>query len=181
MYWRIIASERTEFGNFLERKMKFKKTLMAAVLAGAAFNVQADAPGGPGCGWGNMLFEGSSGTPMHLLATIVNGTSGNKTFGMTSGTNGCDTSGALSYSGNNLLAMEGVLEEVAQDIAVGEGEALTALSVSMGIKQEERADFNRTLHQNFSTIFPHENVTAEEVMANIQNVLKRDGQLASNA
>ncbi|TVP53483.1 MAG: DUF3015 domain-containing protein [Halomonadaceae bacterium] len=161
--------------------MKFKKTLFAAVLVGASFNVQANAPGGPGCGWGNMLFEGSNGTPVHLLASIVNGTSGNATFGMTSGTNGCDTSGALAYDGNSLLAMDGVLEEVAHDIAVGEGEALTALSVSMGIKSQDRAEFNRTLHQNFAAIFTHENVTAEEVMANIQTVLKGNEKLALNS
>ena len=77
------------------------------------------------------MFEGKSGLPVHLLATTVNGTSGNKTFGMTSGTNGCDTSGALTYDGKSLLAMNGMLEEVAQDMAVGHGEALTALSVSM--------------------------------------------------
>ncbi|WP_421711940.1 DUF3015 family protein [Alcanivorax sp.] len=68
-----------------------KKTLIAATLLGASTSAMAVAPGGPGCGWGNMLFEGNSGLPMHLLATIVNGTSGNATFGMTTGTNGCDT------------------------------------------------------------------------------------------
>jgi hypothetical protein len=38
-----------------------------------------------------MLFEGQRGTPAHFLASTTNGTSGNATFGMTSGTNGCST------------------------------------------------------------------------------------------
>ena len=155
-----------------------KKTLIAATLLGASTSAMAVAPGGPGCGWGNMLFEGNSGLPMHLLATIVNGTSGNATFGMTTGTNGCDTNGSLTYSGQSLLGMTGVMEEVAQDMATGEGEALTALSVSMGIQADDRALFNAAMHENFAVIFPHQDVTAEEVMANITEVMKQDESLS---
>ncbi|MGM0433753.1 MAG: DUF3015 family protein, partial [Pseudomonadota bacterium] len=92
------------------------KTLLALLLS-TPMIAQASAPGGAGCGWGNMLFEGHSGTGYHLMATFVNST-GNRTFGMSSGTNGCDTSGALSYHGENMLAQAGVMEEVAQDMAV---------------------------------------------------------------
>lgn len=157
-----------------------KKTLLAAMLLGSSMSVHAVAPGGPGCGWGNMLFEGSAGLPAHLLATFVNDAiSGNATFGMTSGTNGCDTSGALTYGGKSLLAMDGVMEEVAQDMAMGEGEALTALSVSMGIAAEDRARFNTLMHENFATVFPSQDVTAEQVMDNIVAVMRKDEKLAT--
>ena len=155
-----------------------KRILIGTVLAAASMNVFAVAPGGPGCGWGNMLFEGQSGMPMHLLATFVNGTTGNATFGMTTGTNGCDTSGALTYSGQSLLGMTGVMEEVAQDMATGDGEALTALSVSMGIQTEDRARFNALMHENFAAIFPNQDVTAAEVMASITDVMKQDQALS---
>ena len=157
-----------------------KKTLIAAALLGASTSAMAVAPGGPGCGWGNMLFEGQSGMPMHLLATLVNGTSGNATFGMTTGTNGCDTSGALSYSGKSLLSMNGVLEEVAMDMATGQGEALTALSVSLGVPAEDRAHFNQVMHQNFSVIFSRDDVTAGEVADQISAVMKSDEILAKH-
>ena len=156
-----------------------KKTLLALALVGTSFGAQANAPGGPGCGWGNMVFEGQSGMPVHLVATIVNGTSGNKTFGMTSGTNGCDTSVPLAYHGESMLAQKGVLEEVAQDMAVGDGEALTALSVSMGIQPEDRGHFKKTMHENFNTIFSKEDVTAGEVMNNIRSVMSSDEKLAT--
>ncbi|MBM7333256.1 MAG: DUF3015 domain-containing protein [Alcanivorax sp.] len=155
-----------------------KRAFLAAALLGASFSAHAVAPGGPGCGWGNLIFEGKSGMPVHLLATIVNGTSGNATFGMTSGTNGCDTSGALTYSGESLLSMNGVLEEVAQDMATGEGEALTALSVSMGISTEDRAHFNGLMRDNFAAIFPSQDVSAAEVMQNITAVMQQDQKLA---
>jgi hypothetical protein len=155
-----------------------KKTIIAALLLGSAAGANATAPGGPGCGWGNMLFEGQSGLPMHLLATLVNGTSGNATFGMTTGTNGCDTSGSLSYSGKSLLAMTGVLEEVAMDMATGQGEALTALSVSLGVDSADRAHFNKVMHENFSVIFSRDDVTAGEVADQISAVMKSDQILA---
>lgn len=155
-----------------------KKILLATALLGASFSAHAVAPGGPGCGWGNLIFEGKSGMPVHFLATTVNGTSGNATFGMTSGTNGCDTSGSLTYSGESLLAMNGVLEEVAQDMAVGDGEALTALSVSMGIQTEDRARFNALMHDNFASIFPSQDVSAGQVMENITAVMQQDQTLA---
>ena len=154
-----------------------KKYLLGAALLGASLSAHAVAPGGNGCGWGNLLFEGQSGLPAHFLASTTNGTSGNATFGMTSGTNGCDTSGALTYDGQSLLAMNGMLEEVAQDMAVGHGEALTALSVSMGIKQEDRAHFDSVMHQHFATVFPSQDVTAGQVMDNIHTVMKSDRQL----
>ncbi len=155
-----------------------KKILLAGALLGASMSASAVAPGGPGCGWGNMVFEGKSGLPVHLLATIVNGTSGNATFGMTSGTNGCSTDGALTYNGSSLLSMNGVLEEVAHDVAMGEGEALTALSVSMGVEAQDREHFNAVLHNNFDSIFTSEDVTAAEVQANINAVLKADEALS---
>lgn len=154
-----------------------KKVIFAAGLLGASLTAHADAVGGNGCGWGNLLFEGKSGLPVHLLASTTNGTSGNASFGMTTGTNGCST-GKLTYYGKSLLAMNGVLEEVAQDMAVGQGEALTALSVSMGIPAEDRGHFNTVMHQNFSAIFTSENVTASEVADNINAVMKKDEKLA---
>lgn len=158
-----------------------KKLLFAAVLVGASTSAYAVSPGGPGCGWGNMLFEGSSGPAPHVVAYTTNATSGNATFGMTSGTNGCSTGSALTYGGQNLLAMNGVMAEVAQDMAVGQGEALTALAVSMGIEPQDRAHFEQVMHSHFAAIFPSRDVTAAQVMGNITSVMQQDAVLAKYA
>lgn len=154
-----------------------KKLLIGAMLLGMSSSAFAVAPGGPGCGWGNMLFAGHSGLAYHVLASIVNGTSGNKTFGMTTGTNGCSTNGALTYGGQNLLAMNGMLDQVAQNMAQGHGEALTALAVSMGVHKQDRAHFDQVMHQNFARIYPTDSVTAGQVMANIDHVMAQDQTL----
>ena len=83
-----------------------KRILLGTLMTIASASAFAVAPGGPNCGWGNMLFKGQSGLPSHFVASTTNGTSGNATFGMTSGTNGCSTNGTLTYGGKPLLVVQ---------------------------------------------------------------------------
>jgi len=152
-----------------------KKLLTGAILLAASSSAFAVAPGGPDCGWGNMLFEGDSG-PVHFLATTTNGTSGNKTFGMTSGTNGCSMNGTLTYGGKSMLGS--IMDEFSQDVAMGQGEALNAVAVMMGVAKEDRDTFAKVTHDNFATLFPSESVTAEEVLAALEGIMKADSKLA---
>ena len=157
-----------------------KKTILAAALAltMAPLTASAVAPGGPNCGWGNMLFEGQSGLAIHLIASIVNGTSGNGSIGMTLGTNGCSSDGALTYGGQNLLDTAEFMDDIAHDIALGEGEALDALALLVGIAPVDRATFAQVTHDNFQTIFPSADTNAEEVLKAIGEVMKTNEQLA---
>ena len=155
-----------------------KKIITGIIMLSASSTAMAVAPGGSGCGWGNMLFEGQSG-PVHFLATTTNGTSGNKTFGMTTGTNGCSTDGSLSYGGSSLIGS--IMNELTEDVAKGEGDALTAVAVMYGIEENDRQAFADATHDNFAAIFPSEDVTAEQVMASLNDVIKNDTRLAKYA
>lgn len=154
-----------------------KRILMAIILLGASSSALAVSPGGPNCGWGNLLFEGKNGLGMHLLATLFNGSTGNATFGMTTGTNGCNVDGNLTYRGENLLSMTGVMDEVAHDMAQGQGEALTALAVALGVDSSDRAHFDQVMYNNFDSIFPDDSVTVHQVAENIHHTMASDGQL----
>ncbi|ORE89103.1 hypothetical protein ATO7_04470 [Oceanococcus atlanticus] len=156
-----------------------KKLITGAVLLGAASTASAVAPGGPNCGWGNMLFAGQSGIVYHFLASTTNGTSGNNTFGMTSGTNGCSTDGTLTYGGKAMVSA--MLDEFSEDVARGEGDALTAVAVAFGIEADDRATFARVAHDNFEVIFPSADVTADHVIASLESLIKADPQLAKYA
>ncbi|MBB3048553.1 hypothetical protein FHR99_002827 [Litorivivens lipolytica] len=158
-----------------------KKILMASVLATASASSFAVVPGGDSCGWGNMLFEGKSGLPVHVVASITNGTSGNNTLGMTSGTNGCSANGTLTYGGKPLINLGAILDEFSEDVARGDGEALTAVAVSMGVENSDRAHFKTLMHNNFETLFPSESVNAEQVMASMLDLMRADAQLARYA
>ena len=155
------------------------KVLLAAALTLGSGAAMAEAPGGPDCGWGNMLLEGQSGVGPHLLATITNGTSGNKTFGMTSGTNGCSTDGSLTYGGSSMISS--IMDEFSEDVARGHGEALDAVAVMMGVEKADRSHFAQTVHKNFGTLFPHDKVTAKEVTDSLLTVMQADARLAKYA
>lgn len=154
-----------------------KQVLLGAMLLTASIASVAEAPGGPNCGWGNMLFEGQSGTPSHLVASLTNGSTGNATFGMTSGTNGCSTGGTLTYGGKEMVDVGALLDEFSEDVARGDGEVLTAVAVSLGVSQEDRPAFKQAMHQHFDLIFPSEDVTTEQVLASMWSVLEKDEKL----
>lgn len=153
-----------------------KPLLIGSLIMGASTLAFADNSG-PGCGWGSMLFEGSSGTPSHVVAATTNGTSGNNTFGMTSGTNGCDTSKTLDYKGTSAVVFHN-MDRLSSDIAKGEGEILDTVASVMGIESADVPTFKRVLHENFDTLYPTSDVTSEQVVNAIITVMSKEQSLA---
>lgn len=156
-----------------------KKIIVSSALLLASSMANAAAPGGPGCGWGNMLFNGQSGLGPHLFAATTNGTSGNASFGLTFGTNGCDAGAILTYDGNAMVDLSGVLDDFSEAVAMGQGEAIIAVAGMYGIQQsDDVAAFAQLAHQNFDQLFPSADVTAEQVSRNVYHMLKTDKNLA---
>ncbi len=153
-----------------------KRVLIVATFLGMSGAAMAEAPGGPNCGWGNMLMDGQSGLGAHIIASLTNGTSGNATFGMTTGTNGCSANGKLTYGGKSLVGA--VMDEFSEDVARGDGEALTAVAVAMGVEESDRALFKQVMHDNFASLFPSADVTAEQVSERVVELMRANDQLA---
>jgi len=153
-----------------------KKILAGLALLSVSSVSFAGAAGGSSCGWGNMLFEGQSGTASHVLALTTNGTSGNNTFGVTTGTNGCSSSGSLSYGGKNVVSS--IMGEFSEDVARGNGDALDTVAVVYGVAPADRDQFAKVMHENFAAIFPNENVTADQMMVSIESLMKADSTLS---
>lgn len=106
---------------------------------------------------------------MQVLAATLNGTSGNQTFGMTTGTSGCNPSGvwASNEELNNFTSQN--LEKLASDMAKGSGETLDAFAELAGVADKDA--FFASSQANFSKIFTHDKITAGEVLANMDAVL----------
>ena len=151
-----------------------KRMIFAVVLSLSASTAFAEAAGGNGCGWGNLLFKGQSGAAAHILGITTNGSSGNNTLGVTTGTNGCSTSGTIEYGGKEMVDVSGVMDEFGEDMARGDGEVITTVAVSLGIPPEHRDEFKSTMRDNFDSIFTSEDVTFEEVLANMWLVMEND-------
>ena len=157
-----------------------KKVIAGLILISASSvstTASAVAAGGAeGCGWGNALFKGQSGMPSHVIAGITNVTFGNQTFGMTTGTNGCTTTGTLGYGGQSVVSA--IMDEFSEDVARGEGDAMNTVAVVYGVEAQDRDAFAKVMHENFTTLFPNEDVTAEEMMASIEEIMKADATLS---
>jgi len=100
---------------------------------------------------------------------------------MSSGTNGCNTGGRLTYGGRSLLSFSNILTEFSEDVAQGDGEALDAVAVMFGIEKQDRGAFAEVAHANFDKLFPSENVSAEQVLQTLFEVMKNDQRLAKYA
>lgn len=131
------------------------------------------------CGWGSKVFEGQRGVVPQVLAATTNGTSGNQTFGITSGTSGCTQDGLVSSNWKIALFIDGNKEKLARDMSVGQGETLEALANLIGIRDEDKATFFRLTKDHFGTIFAADVVSAEQVLAGLKQALASDAQLSS--
>ncbi len=141
-----------------------KKFIAGAILVSSSTLAFAANPYA-GCGLGSaVVFPDANEWHEHVLAATTNGTSGNQTFGMTSGTLGCEgANGPLKLA---QAFMEDNMDQLALDAAKGQGETLAALAEVIGVEAQDTAAFNRTMQSNFDSMFNADatSATAYEAM-----------------
>ncbi len=137
----------------------------------------ARGDGAGGCGWGSYLFNGNSGVGAHVLAVTTNGSFGNNTFGLSSGTNGCDANQAIKYKGGQIY-MSANMTKLAEDMSRGQGETLAGLAETLGIADPDKPLFYSQVKNHFADIYPHESVSGVEAMNALIVVMKSDPALA---
>ncbi|MCD8521305.1 MAG: DUF3015 domain-containing protein [Saccharospirillaceae bacterium] len=141
-----------------------KKFIAGAILVSSSTLAFAANPYA-GCGLGSaVVFPDANEWHEHVLAVTTNGTSGNQTFGITSGTLGCEgANGPLKLA---QAFMEDNMDQLALDAAKGQGETLAALAEVIGVDAQDTAAFNRTMQSNFDSMFNADatSATAYEAM-----------------
>jgi hypothetical protein len=133
------------------------------------------------CGWGSKVMDGQSGIAPQVLGATTNGTSGNQTFGITSGTSGCTQDGVVSSSWKTAMFIDGNKSKLARDMSTGSGETLESLANLIGVQEKDKAAFFRTTKDNLALIFPSENPTTDQVVASLKQVISSNEQLAQYA
>ncbi len=139
--------------------MKMLLTLALSVFASASM---AAAYGVAGCGLGSVLIGDKPGAVQIVVATL-NGTSGNQTFGITTGTSNCGA-GVKSLS----VYIEANKVQLANDISRGQGEALNGLANIYGINNVDAV--GTALQPQFKNIFATQDVA--QIQNQIENTLK---------
>lgn len=148
-----------------------KKLYLASALATVlTLSSNAMAIDSTGCGRGSMAWRGQSGTAPQILAVTTNGSFGTQTFGISSGTSGCDQNGRITGGTQRMVLnfLENNMEQYALDASRGEGETLDTLA---GIMEVDKSELAAKVHDNFAFIFPNDNVDAVEVTLNLFKVM----------
>lgn len=147
-----------------------KKSLILLAVA-VAFSSSSAFAGykSAGCGLGALVFKDNNEWWAQTLAATTNGTSGNQTFGITTGTLECDANALISQMDKTKVFVEANKNAVSNDIARGEGETLTVISKIMNC--QDSAAFSSALQKEYGTIFTGEQDSAESVTLRIFSVI----------
>jgi hypothetical protein len=147
-----------------------KNILLASALvliSGSAFGAEI---GPAGCGLGHQLM----GKDSQVLASTTNGTSGNQTFGISSGTSDCagthSSAAIMNYIETNKTAL-------VKEAARGEGETIAGLSKMMGC--EDAKAFGSSMKSRYQTIFPTQDAGAAHVTVELRRMMNEEKTLAT--
>lgn len=151
-----------------------KKVIVGIVVASMMFVTPVFAAGeaqkNTGCGLGALALKDSKFSETligQLVMTFLNGISGNGTFGITTGTSECKAPTKVVENERLKEFAVANVDNLAKDIAMGQGESLETLAELMSIPAESRGATYAKLQSNFSNIFTSENIEAADVVDNI--------------
>ncbi len=142
-----------------------KKILVSALAAVAlSTSAMAGVNSQTGCGLGAVIIKDNSSAVMLALQATTNGTSGNQTFGITSGTLGCKkTKLVMNERAEEFVASN--MDILAKEIAIGHGESIDTLAELLNVT--DTATFSASLQSNYNSIYTSQKVEMNDVLDNI--------------
>lgn len=144
-------------------------TLCGTLLLTGTALAAGQAAANTGCGLGTMLWGSrADGSIMsQSLQATTNGTFGNQTFGITSGTLGCIQPANIAATERMIEFTAANLDNLAKDIARGQGESLDTLAELMVVPVQQRPALYGHLQANFDNIFLTGNERSGDVLDRI--------------
>ncbi len=125
-----------------------------------------------GCGLGTLAFEGEDDLFSQIIAASANQIiSSNQIFGITSGTLRCKRPGTFLKNERLSQFVSENMDNLATEMASGQGESLETLAELAEIPVEKRADFFVALQENFDAIYPSPQVTHVSVVEKIIDII----------
>lgn len=144
-----------------------KKIIVSLAVVSAMGSAVFAANMQTGCGLGSMVIKEADSAVLFALQATTNGTSANQTFGITSGTSGCEkTKLVMNDKAEDFVAAN--MDQLAKEVAMGQGETVDTLAELLGA--EDKAAFAAALQENYNSIYTSKNVEMSEVLDNIASV-----------
>jgi hypothetical protein len=161
-----------------------KKLLILSVVATLAAMPVAPALAnygdGPGCGLGAQIFKGNKAILHQTLAATTNGSFGNQTFAITTGTIGCTNNGSFASNEHATMFASLNFDNLSQEMAQGGGEHLASLATLMGVPAEQQPAFFAMTQEKYAALIQsgettpaamlkalHETMAAHPVLAKV--------------
>ncbi|MCP4345076.1 MAG: DUF3015 domain-containing protein [Desulfobacterales bacterium] len=126
-----------------------------------------------GCGIGSMAFGENEGLVFQVLAVTTNASCGNQTFGISSGTLGCERANSVVRNEKVNTFVAENMDNLATDIASGQGETLGALADLIQVPENNRTKLFASLQNNFEKIYSSPKVTHEQVVEKIAQIVEQ--------
>ncbi len=158
------------------RKLAFC-TIIVGIMSGASI-ARAQGYGMAGCGLGPMLFKENDKT--QILAATTNGTFGNQTFGITSGTLGCVSGGVVKAKREQAAFAEVNFQDLKRNMATGGGEFLTSFATLLGCEDPVKPALAKMTQSKYEKILPTEKTTPIEMLSGVKAQIKADPALAGS-
>lgn len=157
------------------------KNLVRAVILGGAVALAPTGAAIAACGVGTTIWEGNESTGAKILAFTTNVWTF-KGISTTSEISGCGEKDNLFKKASNeklnYYASQN-LDHLAADFARGQGEHLDAVAHLIQVRAEDRTEFRALAQDQFEFLFPHDHVTAGEMLEHLSQLMTENEALAS--
>lgn len=159
----------------MKKIISFFAVSVVAVSAFAQNGIQGTGHyGAAGCGLGSMAFKDNDKVSQVLAAT-TNGTFGTQTFGISTGTSNCTSSGLTKLDKETEMFVEVNSDVLQKEISQGKGETLNSFASLMGCTDSQA--FGKGLQSNYKTISAANN--SADFLNSVKTTIQSDSSLST--
>ncbi|EQA62373.1 DUF3015 domain-containing protein [Leptospira alexanderi] len=162
------------------KKRIVSTVLSFAILAGAGLitnHAEAKGYGVAGCGLGSVLISGKGF--VQVFAATTNGSSGNQTFGITSGTSNCTADGIVKLEKAQEMFVAVNYESLEQEMAMGKGEKLESFAKLLGCDAGSVSRFGKLTKEKYSSLIKQD-TTPSLLLSAVKSEVKGEPSLSKN-
>lgn len=153
--------------------------LLGALIAPVGSVYAKGGYGMAGCGLGSLLITKNS-NGMQMLASTTNGTFGNQTFGITSGTLNCTKDGAMKAEAEQIFFAEVNMRHLSRNMAEGQGEFLGAFAELLGCEQSAQPTLFELTQSKYESLFPRPDTAPAEMLSALKGEMRAHPSLSGS-
>jgi hypothetical protein len=160
-----------------------KSLIVAAMAIGIAVTLGAGSAsagnyGMAGCGLGSIVI-GPKGGILQIFAATSNGTLGNQTFGITTGTSNCTEDASAYLNKQQEMFVTVNKKSLEQEMAAGRGEKLDAFAHLLGCPAGKKSEFSAMAQTSHKKVFSSE-ATPSEILSAVKTEISSNAALAAS-